>query len=68
MEHVMHASTTAFAQAIRAKAVPSVEVVTAPLARIEAVNPKLNAVVQLTADAALDQARQADTALARGEL
>ncbi len=42
--------------------------VQAHLARIEAVNPKLNAVVQVTAESALATARAADAALARGEL
>lgn len=48
--------------------VSSEEVVNAYLERIEAVNPQLNAVVQLTADAARAQARAADAALARGEI
>jgi len=42
--------------------------VDAYLERIEAVNAQLNAVVQVTADAARDQARTADAALARGEI
>ena len=37
------------------------------LDRIEAVNPQLNAVVQLAAEEALARAREADSALARGE-
>ena len=41
------------------------EIVTAVLERIEAVNPRLNAVVQRV-DGVLDAARQADTALAEG--
>jgi amidase len=61
-------SATALAKALRDKQVSSEEVVNAYLRRIEAVNPKLNAVVQLTAEAARAQAREADTALARGEL
>ncbi len=68
MENLIYASVTELARSIQAKEVSSVEVVNAYLERIEAVNPKLNAVVQLTADAALEQAREADTALARGEL
>ena len=36
--------------------------------RIEEVNPKLNAVVQLRAETALEQAREADKALAKGEI
>ena len=35
--------------------------------RIEEVNPKLNAVVQMISDTARKQAREADAALARGE-
>lgn len=68
MKNLIYASVTEVARAIREKEVSSVEVVNAYLERIEAVNPKLNAVVQLTADTALEQAREADTALARGEL
>jgi amidase len=49
------------------KEVSSVEIVNAYLTRIETVNPKLNAVVQLTAGTALKQAKEADEALARGE-
>jgi len=43
------------------------EVVGAHLARIERVNPKVNAIVTLTAERALDDARAKDAALARGE-
>src|SRR5947209_17429188 len=68
MEELIYASATALAHAIRDKQVSSQEVVEAYLKRIEAVNPQLNAVVQLTADEALAQARQADAALARREI
>lgn len=68
MDELIYASATALAQAIRAKEVSSEEVVNAYLQRIEVVNPKLNAVVQLTTDAARAQAREADAALARGDL
>src|SRR5437762_2619990 len=68
MEELMYASATALAHAIRDKQVSSQEVIEAFLKRIEAVNPQLNAVVQLTADEALAQARQADAALARKEI
>lgn len=54
------------ARAIAAREVSSLEVVDACLARIEAVNPRLNAVVRLAADAR-DRARASDAALARGE-
>jgi amidase len=59
-------SAGSFASAIRAKSVSSEEVVRACLDRIEAINGKLNAVVQLVAEDALASAREADEALARG--
>lgn len=68
MDKLIYASATELARAIRAKEVSSEEVVDAYLQRIEEVNPKLNAVVQLTADAARAQAREADAALARGHI
>jgi amidase len=61
------ASVTSLASAIRRKAISSEELVRACLDRIEAVNGKLNAVVQIVADAALARAVEADQALARGE-
>ena len=67
MSEIIYSSVVQLAKAIKAKAVSSVEVVQASLKRIEEVNPKLNAVVQLRADEALDEARLADKALARGE-
>ncbi len=65
---IVQASAGALAAAIRAKRLTSVQVVDAHLARIAAVNPKLNAVVQLTDDAARRGAVEADAALARGEV
>lgn len=67
MNELLSGSATKLAQAIRQKEISSQAVVEACLVRIEAVNPRLNAVVQLTAEAALDQAREADVAFARGE-
>lgn len=64
---LIYSSVVELAKAIKAKAVSSVEVVEAYLKRIEAVNPKLNAVVQLRGEEALDEARLADEASARGE-
>ena len=60
-------SASEIAEAIRAKRLSSREVVEAHLERIAAINPKLNAIVQLTADAARRQAAEADAALMRGE-
>jgi len=68
MDELIYASATDLAKAIRTKEASSQEVTDAYLARIEAVNPQLNAVVQLTADTAREQARRADEALARGEV
>jgi amidase len=68
MDEFIYASATELARAIRAKEVSSEEVVDACLERIEKVNPKLNAVVQLTADAARAQAREADAALAQAHI
>jgi amidase len=68
VDKLIYASAGALAQAIRSKKVSSEEVVDAHLRRIEAVNPELNAVVQVTADAARGQARDADAALVRGEV
>jgi amidase len=65
---LISASATELAAAIKAKKVSSKEVVQAYLDRIAVVNPKLNAVVQLTADAARTEADEADAALARGEI
>ena len=67
MDDVIYASATDLARAIRAKAISSAEVVQVYLQRIEAVNPHLNAVVQLRSEAALAEARAADAALARGQ-
>jgi amidase len=60
-------SVRVLSSAIRRKAVSSEEVIRACLNRIEAVNPMLNAVVQLNQERALARGREADTALARGE-
>jgi amidase len=68
MNDIIDASATALARAIRAKEVSSAEVVQVYLQRIEAVNPALNAVVQLCADTALAEAKAADATLARGQL
>lgn len=63
---LLYGSAVALARAIRGKQVSVTEVVEAHLQRIEAVNPALNAVVQLAAERALDEARAADRALVTG--
>jgi amidase len=61
------ASALAAARAIRRGDVSSVELTTHLLGRIQQFNPQLNAIVTLTAEAALERARAADAARARGE-
>jgi amidase len=68
MHDMVFWSATKLAAAIRAKEVSALAVVDAHLERIAEVNPALNAVVQLCADRARAEARQADAALARGEI
>jgi amidase len=66
MKDLIRASAAHTARAIQAGEVSSVNVVNAYLERINAINPSLNAVVQTTSVAALQRAREADAALARG--
>lgn len=61
-------SATKLAQFIRDKKVSSLEATQAYIARIEKVNPHINAVVRTCFDRALAEAKSADAALARGEL
>jgi amidase len=67
MTDLIFSSATAIAAAIRQKRVSAQEMVQAYLERINRVNPRLNAVVQLRAEAALAEARAADAAQARGD-
>jgi aspartyl-tRNA(Asn)/glutamyl-tRNA(Gln) amidotransferase subunit A len=55
------------AAAIRAKAASPVEVMDAVLARIEALQPKLNAFITVTGEAACDAAAAAEAAVMRGD-
>jgi amidase len=68
VDNLTYTSAAALARAIRNKEVSSEEVVNAHLHRIETVNPRLNAVVQVVAEKARAQAREADAALARGKV
>src|ERR1700753_1251560 len=61
-------SASELADAIRSKKLSSKAIVEAHLEQIAKVNPKLNAVVQLTADSARKEADEADAAIARGEI
>src|SRR5262245_1757478 len=59
-------SATELAAQIRRKQVSAREVMTAHLARIERVNPKVNAIVTLVAERALADAARADELTAKG--
>ena len=65
---IVFSSTTQLAAAIRAGRMSATEVLQAHLAQIDARNPTLNAVITLDAERAYERAREADAALARGEL
>jgi len=67
VEELIFASATTLARRIRDREISSEEVVQAHLQQIERVNPRLNAVVQLVPEEALDEARAADSALTRGQ-
>jgi amidase len=60
-------TATELARRIRAKELSAIEVMEAHLTQIERVNPKVNAIVTILSEEALEQARAADEALAHGE-
>jgi amidase len=60
-------SATEIADAVRSKRLSALEVTEAHLARISAVNPKINAVVQEFPDEALASARAVDALVAQGK-
>ncbi len=61
------ASARELVAGIRSKRFSAVEVMTAHLERIEAVNPELNAIVTLLPERGLEGAKRADLAVARGD-
>ncbi|MBO0840799.1 MAG: amidase [Sciscionella sp.] len=66
MIDLLFESATDARKALRGKDISAVELVTAVLDRIDAVNPALNAVVELRRDEALREAAAADQVLASG--
>ena len=68
MKEWIFASATRIAKGIVNKEVSSVEIVELHLRRIEDVNNKIHAVVQIAGERALYEARQADSDLFRGNL
>lgn len=67
MQDLWRLSARALAGLIAGRKVSSAEVIDAHLARIEAVNPHLNAIVRLLADESRAAAKAADRKLAAGE-
>jgi Asp-tRNA(Asn)/Glu-tRNA(Gln) amidotransferase A subunit family amidase len=67
MTELTFLSAVSLAEQIRLKKLSPVEVVEAHLARIERLNPKLNAFVQIDAEGARRQAKLAHVAVAHGE-
>jgi len=65
---IVFSGTTQLAAAIRARHVSAVEVLDAHLAQIDTHNPALNAIITLDAERAHARAREAEAALARGEV
>ena len=66
-EDICYSSAAGLAEKVRAKDLSPVEVVQAHLERVDAINPRLNAIVTF-ADDALDKAREAEAAVTRGDV
>ena len=67
LEELCFLTATELARRIRAREVSATEAMESHLARIERVNPKVNAIVTLTAEEGMVRARAADEALSRGK-
>src|ERR1017187_9791049 len=67
MSEIFYKSAAEIADLIRRKQVSPTEVLDAHIARIEAVNPRLNALVTLSLDQARDAARASEARIAKGE-
>jgi amidase len=68
MHDVLALSGTQQARLIRERAISSVELVSAHLARVDEINPTLNAVVDILRESALSAAREADNGKIAGPL
>ena len=66
-DELHYLTITEAAELIRNRQLSPVELARAHLARIESLQPKLHAYITVTADAALAQARAAETAIAAGD-
>jgi len=68
MDHLHFKSAVEIARLIRDRKISVVETLEHFLARVAKYNPKLNAVIWLDAERARERAKQADAALARGQV
>ena len=68
MDKLHYKSAVEIAELIRSKKISAVEVLEHFLKRIETYNPKLNAIIWMDAERGRKRARDADAALARGEV
>ena len=66
MQEILSFSATQQARLIRERSISSVELVRAHLARIDEVNPRIHAAIEVLAEQAVDAARAADEGLSRG--
>ena len=67
MQDLWRLSATQLADLIKSKKVSAKEAAEAGLARLDAVNPKINAVVDHRRDDVVEQAASIDAAIARGD-
>ena len=67
MQDLWRLSAADLASLVQAKKVSAMDAATAALARLDAVNPKINAVVDHRPEDVLAQAGRIDAAIARGE-
>jgi len=67
MSEIVSLSACEIADQVRTRRLSPVEVVEAHLARIETINPKINAFVHVDGEAALKRAREAESAVTRGD-
>ncbi len=66
-EDLCFTSATELSKLIRAKTLSPVEIVQTVIERAQSLNPRLNAICTQTFDSALEQARQSEAAVMRGE-
>lgn len=67
MSEITQLSLTKVSELLRSREISPVEVTHACLSRIERANPAINAFITITADQALDQARDAEAEIQRGQ-